>query len=308
MSAEIIILGSLNIDFVISAERIPEPGETLAGQSFVIVPGGKGANQAVAVSKLGGKVTMIGRVGSDNFGEMLKENLTTGGVDISNVISDQEESTGAAFILVDAFGENRIVTVAGANGRVNQSDVDSAEEFISQAKIIVLQMEIPQVANEHIINMANKYEVPVLLNVAPAYPIPDELIRKTRYLVLNEIEATIVSDLSVTDLKSAKIASASLIDRGADIVIITLGKNGVLFTNKVESHFIPSYSVDVKDTTAAGDAFIGGFVAELIRTGQFLGSLHFANAAGALATTKLGAQSSLPTQSEVEEFLRDRAN
>ena len=304
MSAEIIVFGSLNMDLVVKAERAPEAGETLSGHFFQTIPGGKGANQAAAVAKLGGDVAMVGRVGQDDFGVRLTSALRDVGVDASAVKIDPTHSTGIAMITVDDAGENRILVVAGSNGQVSTADVDALRPALAHAKALVLQMEIPFETIKYALDVAAELDLVTFLNLAPAYPILDEMLRKIDYLILNESEANLLTNISVTDPDSAKAACSALFTRGADTIIVTLGAKGALLATTDEFTFLPAYQANVVDTTAAGDAFAAGFVVSLLETQDLAQSVQYANAVGALTVTKLGAQVSLPSKEDVENFLK----
>lgn len=305
--SEIVVLGSLNMDLVVKAGRAPEAGETLPGQFFKTIPGGKGANQAAAAAKLGADVAMAGRVGEDDFGVQLTKVLQDAGVNTVAVHEDPDHTTGVASIVVDDAGENRILIVAGANGQVSRADVDALRPALAKAKALILQMEIPFATIEYALNVAAELDLTTILNLAPAYPLSDELLKKIDVLVLNESETRLLSKISVDDLASAKEAGLVLHARGANTVIITVGAQGAFFSAKDQFAFAPAYPVDVVDTTAAGDAFTAGFVVSMLETDIPEESLRFANAVGALTVTKLGAQTSLPSRAAVENFLRSYA-
>lgn len=305
--SEIIVLGSLNMDLVVKAERAPEAGETLRGQFFQTIPGGKGANQAAAAAKLGGDVAMLGRVGADGFGKQLVAALQNVGVDTSAVQTDSGQPTGIAMITVEASGENRILIVAGANGQVSPADVDVLRPALAEAKALVLQMEIPFETIEYALDVAAELDLLTILNLAPAYPLSDATLKKIDILILNESEASLLSNISVADAKSAKAACSALHARGANTVIVTLGATGAVLSTPQQFGSYPAYAVDVVDTTAAGDAFTAGFVVSLLESGDPVRSIQFANAVGALTTTKLGAQLSLPTRTDVMRFLAAQA-
>ena len=307
MSAEIIVLGSLNMDLVVKAERAPEAGETLSGYFFQTIPGGKGANQAAAAAKLGGDVAMVGRVGQDDFGARLTSSLNDVGANTSAVKIDPTQSTGIAMITVDDAGENRILIVAGANGQVSTADVDALRPALAHLKALVLQMEIPFETIEYVLDVTAELNLLTFLNLAPAYLISDEMLKKIDYLILNESEASLLTNVSVIDQDSAKAACSALFTRGAHTVIVTLGSKGALLATSNEFSFLPSYQVDVVDTTAAGDAFVAGFVVSLLETQDLARSVQYANAVGALTVTKLGAQVSLPSKTDVETFLNKQA-
>lgn len=307
MSPEIVVLGSLNIDLVVKTERAPRAGETLAGQDFQTFPGGKGANQAVAIAKAGGQVAMIGRVGADDYGHSLKDNLEAQGVDTAHILTTPDTTTGIALIIVEESGENRILLVSGANGQVKTEDIDAAKPLLSQAKMLVMQMEIPWEITRYALDLAAKWQVPTVLNLAPAYPIPEYMLQKVRYLIVNESEIHLLSHIEVTDMPSAKRAAMKLLNQGSEAVILTLGSKGALLATNERMEYFPAHPVEVVNTTAAGDAFTGSFVATLVKTSDLTESMNYANAAGALAVTKFGAQISLPSYDEVQSFLADSA-
>lgn len=301
--ADILVIGSLNADLVVRSPRFPGPGETISGEDLQIIPGGKGANQAVAASRQGVQVAMVGRVGSDSFGPFLVDNLKTNQVDTSHVLSDHS-ATGTAIIVVDSNGQNSIVLSPGANAQVSKADVDSAPD----AKILLLQFEIPM---DVVLHAAKRYKAmgtTVILNPAPARNVPEELLTLIDILVPNETELGLLINKKVTDAQSAESAAKELLQRGVKIVLVTLGANGALLVTKEKSIQIPSFKVNVVDTTAAGDSFIGGFASKLLESNSLLfdelqNAVRYGCACGALATTKFGAQPSLPTKKETEALL-----
>ncbi len=298
----ILVIGSLNADLVVRAPRFPAPGETIRGEDLVTVPGGKGANQAVAAARLGADVAMIGRVGADSFGASLVENLKQNHVDATHVTRDMSAATGTAVIVVDSHGQNSIVLSPGANAKVKPADVEPAS--FSDVKLLLLQLEIPTETVLHAARLAKESGLGVLLNPAPARELPDELLSNADYLLPNETELSLLAGKSVSDVRSAEAAARSLVRREAQIVIVTLSANGALIVGKDKSKHIPSFTVNVVDTTAAGDAFIGGFAVALLNGKSLEDAVQYACACGALAVTKFGAQPSLPTKQEVEEFLK----
>lgn len=303
MPPKIVVVGSLNMDLIVSAPRIPKPGETIIGHGFHTASGGKGANQAVAAARLGAQVTMVGRVGDDAYGQMQLSNLAADGVDTTFVTVDSETHTGVALITVDDAGENSIVVSSGANWRMSAADVDAAGTAIAEAGMLLLQLETPLEVIERAIEWALRHSVPVVLNPAPARPLPPELLAQVAFLIPNESETAILSGQPVSDLESARSAARVLRRMGVGTVVLTLGGQGAfLFAEGQEEH-VPAFPVKVVDTTAAGDAFVAGF-AVVVGSGRPLREAgRFAAAAGALATTKLGAQPSLPTLEEVNRLL-----
>lgn len=300
--ADIVVLGSLNIDLSVRVPRIPLPGETISGSDLITSSGGKGANQAAACANLGCQVTLIGAVGQDDFGKRLKEGLRNSGVNVAYVNEEENVPTGTAMIMVDENGENVIVLSAGANATVTIDEI--AEEIIRSAKILLLQLEIDPVTVNRAIEVAAEAGVPVLLNPAPAAELPAEIFQNLDYLIPNESEASILSGVNVVDIASAEKAAAVLVERGARTVIITLGANGAFLATKNDSHAIPAMKIHAVDTTGAGDAFIGGFATAIVEGKDIESALRIASACGALAATRAGAQSSLPTRQELDQFLK----
>ena len=297
---DILVIGSLNADLVVRAPRFPQPGETISGENLQILPGGKGANQAVAAARLGTSVSMLGRVGKDTFGDFLLDNLQVNKVD-SQLVQRDDASTGTAIIVVDANGQNSIVLSPGANGKVSPADVRTVS--ISGFKLLLLQLEIPIETVLSAAQRAKESGLRVLLNPAPARSLPDELISLPDFLVPNETELGLLTDQTVNDISSAENASKRLLKRGAQRIIVTLSANGALIVTKENTKHIPSFRVNVVDTTAAGDAFIGGFASALLQNKSIEEAVRYGCACGALATTKFGAQPSLPTKEEVENFI-----
>jgi ribokinase len=297
----IIVLGSLNMDLVVKVERMPRPGETVSGGELRTIPGGKGANQAVAAAKLGGRVAMVGRVGGDAFGSVLMDALEGHGVDTSLVGRDGDSSTGTAVILVDAEGENRIVISAAANGKVSAEDVDRAEPLMEQAAFLILQFETPLATVDYALQRAAHHPVRVILNPAPCQPVSDAFLSRVDCLVLNETETQILTDMQVTDLDTAERAAQMLVARGVPHVILTLGERGALLATEDRVDYVPADSVSVVDTTAAGDAFVGGLAVACTQGFPLLEAVRYSTCAGTLAVTKLGAQTSLPSAEEVSK-------
>jgi ribokinase len=300
--ADVVVLGSLNMDLVVRTQQMPRPGETVRGEGFTTVPGGKGANQAAAAARLGAQVEMIGRVGGDSFGPLLLENLRAQGVGVSHVRRDPEAASGVAIIILDAQGENTIVVAAGANGRVSLEDLEAARDVLAQARYLLLQFEIPLPVVRAAITLANDLGLPVILNAAPALPVEAAFFRGVDYLVVNESEAQALTGLSVHDVATARPAGQALLRMGIPVVIITLGGEGALLVTQEQATHVPARRVQVVDTTAAGDAFVGGLTVALLQGLALVEAVRYATCAGTLATTVLGAQTSLPSAAQVRAF------
>jgi ribokinase len=298
---DILVVGSLNVDLVVRTQRFPQPGETISGEDLRVFPGGKGANQAVAAARQGVQVSMLGRVGKDNFGDFLLNNLEENHVEVRYVQRD-DASTGTAIIIVDANGQNSILLSAGANGKVSSTDVTHAS--FADHKLLLLQLEIPIPTVLSATQRAHENGLPVILNPAPAKQLPEELISLVDYLIPNETELSLLTGMDVIDLPAAERAAKSLLERGVRHVIVTLGSKGALIVTSTHVTHVASYKVDVVDTTAAGDAFIGGFAYSLLQNKTLEESVRYGCACGALATTRFGAQPSLPTKDEVEFFIK----
>jgi ribokinase len=296
----ILVVGSLNADLVVRAPRFPQPGETISGEDLQVIPGGKGANQAVAAARLGANVSILGRVGKDNFGEFLLDNLRSNHVD-SQLVQRDDASTGTAIIVVDSNGQNSIVLSSGANGKVSPADVENAS-FLHH-DLLLLQLEIPTPTVLSAAQRAKDNNIRVILNPAPAKEIPDQLIALADFIIPNETELGLLTNRTVNDTASAEQAARALLERGAKNVIVTLGNKGALIVNSTHVTHVDTLKVDVVDTTAAGDAFIGGFATALLQNKSNEESVRYGCTCGALATTKFGAQPSLPTKEEVEKLL-----
>ncbi|GAP14955.1 ribokinase [Longilinea arvoryzae] len=303
----ITVIGSLNIDLVARSSRIPRAGETLSGTDFNIIPGGKGANQAVAARRAGAPTRMIGCVGEDIFADTLRNSLKDAGVDVSGIHAIAGHPTGTAVILVDDAGENRILIIPGTNGLVSITMVDDAWPSLAQTSMILLQHEIPLETVRHIIERAHHEGIPVMLNAAPFYPIPESTLQQLDVLVINETEASSLCDFPVIDPKSAFDAAGTLQKNGPRTVIITLGPMGSVLVSPEFNLYQPGFPVRVVDTTAAGDTFVGGYAAALWEGKDIPDALQYAAAAATLAVTRLGAQSSIPDKREVIESMKDCA-
>ena len=308
---QILVVGSLNMDQVVRVTRVPALGETLLGAgSLKLIPGGKGANQAVAIARLGTAVAMAGRVGNDPFGERLLSALQADHVDTGLIAIDQEEASGVAFIFLDPDGDNAIVVASGANMRVGLDHAQTSNILasITQAQALVLQLEIPLETVVSLTAAAHNHGVPVVLNLAPAQPLPKEVLQQLDVLIVNETEASLLSGQQVGSLEDARIVATILLEQGIAKVVITLGSQGAILATATETAgarviYQSAPKVPVVDTTAAGDCFVGALTVALTEGQTPEDALRFAVYASALKVTKFGAQSGLPTRAEVEAFL-----
>jgi len=300
---KICVTGSLNMDLVIHTPKLPVMGETVIGSGFMTIPGGKGANQAIAAARLGGDVTMIGHVGDDAFGNSLKQNLQVNGVDVRHVKIMRNIPTGIAVIVIKD-GDNFIILDPGANFTITAKDIIEAENVIRESDILLLQMEIPQEAIEQAVDIAKQYGVKVLLNPAPARNMPDNFLAKVDVFIPNESECELITGMALKSINDAGEAVKYLRGKGIDQVIVTLGSRGVVYNNGNQILHKPAHKVTVVDTTAAGDSFTGALAVALTDGKSIDEAVDFANAAGALTVMKMGAQTSLPYKQEVEEFLK----
>lgn len=305
---DLIVVGSLNMDLVVRTPRFPQPGETIQGQDLATYPGGKGANQAVAAAKHGLEVAMIGKVGQDTFGDTLLETLPSKKVDTTHITTDPQASTGTAVITVNQKGQNSIVLSAGANARLTPADIDRAGELFEHAAMFLVQFEIPSHTVAHAVEKAHKAGLQVLVNPAPGREIDRRMMGNIDILIPNESELSLLSGQQVRDLPSAEEAGRRLQEMGIPTMIITLGHQGCLVLTESTSVHLAPPQVEVVDTTAAGDSFIGGFAAALRKDFTLQDAAAFANCAGALATTKPGAQPSLPTFEEVQTLYQETRN
>ncbi len=300
---KIVVIGSTNVDMIIKGDRIPKPGETVIGGKFHKAAGGKGANQAVAAARAGGDVTFISCIGDDVFGQESLAGFKKEGIDVDKIKTDTDNSTGIAFILVDENGENSISVASGANNHLKESDIDSIKEIIQRSDLILLQLEIPISVVQTAIRIAYESNVKVILNPAPAQTLTDKLLSMVSVLTPNETETEILTGIKVENEQSAKNAAKILSDKGVGTVIITIGDKGVYVTSKEDFLTMPGYSVTPVDTTAAGDTFNGAFAVYMAEGKGLKESIRFANAAGAISVTRLGAQPSIPMREEIEELI-----
>ncbi|MCO1621948.1 MULTISPECIES: ribokinase [Pseudomonas] len=300
MNAKVVVVGSLNMDLVARAQRLPRAGETLPGDSFFTVPGGKGANQAVAAARLGGSVAMIGNVGDDDYGRQLHRALYVEGVDCQGVSTCPGVSSGVALITVDAASQNCIVIVPGANGLLTPQSVLRFDALLQAAEVVICQLEVPTDTVACTLARARELGKQVILNPAPATgPLPADWFAHIDYLTPNESEAEALTGVAVTDQDSARRAGECLLQLGAGKVIITLGAQGALLVTAQGHQHYPAPHVQPLDTTAAGDTFIGGFAAGLVRGLEEGEAIIFGQRAAALSVTRAGAQPSIPYLAEL---------
>lgn len=307
MKPGICVVGSVNMDLVFRTPRMPVLGETISGHEFREIPGGKGANQAVAAARQGGAVSFIGCVGDDGFGQRSLHSLQQDQIDTSAIRQVAQCATGVAGIFVEDQGGNSIVLAAGANAHLSPQDIDAASDRIRQAQLLICQLETPLEGVLQAIRCARANQVKVILNPAPARALDDALLAQVDYLIVNETEAEQLSGLAVPDQAAAQSAAQKLLQRGVGVVLLTMGAQGVLVTDTAGSRFFPGIKVQAVDTTAAGDTFVGAFA---VGIGQGLSvdqAAQGAQYAAALTVTKLGAQSSIPSLEEVQAFKRSLA-
>lgn len=301
MSA-VVVVGSANVDFTVQVDRAPHQGETIFGRDLLVSFGGKGANQAVAARRAGADVMFIGKVGQDRPGEEIRKHLETIGIDGAGLISDATCGTGVAFILVDPAGGNQIVVVPGCNSRLTPEELENRDQLLGGA-ILLVQLETPHETVRWVLRRAKEKRMRTILNPAPATPLPREDFSLVDLLTPNETEASALTGVPVKDLNGAEKAGERLLEMGCGDVIMTLGVRGALWVGKGGAWHFPAFSVRPVDSTGAGDAF-NGALAAVLSEGRALGNaIPFANAAGALATTRRGAQESLPDRTAIDALL-----
>ena len=299
----VVVVGSINMDLVVRLQRLPRPGQTVVAHDLQTIPGGKGANQAVAAVRLGARVTMIGRVGDDPFGPRLRSALESEGVATGGLLETPQCSSGVAVISVEDGGENSIMIVPGANGRLAPADVP--EEAFWEADVLLVQLEVPPETVEAAVKLANRHGVPVVLDPAPVPRSPlSSTLREVAVLTPNQTEAEGLTGCAVTNLQDAERAARILQSQGAQNVVLKLGKWGALFCDRDgRSEVVPATQVEVVDTTAAGDAFTAALAIGFCQGLPLRQAVQLGCAAGTMATTRAGAQPAMPTRQEVEAFL-----
>jgi ribokinase len=295
----IIVIGSSNTDMVIKTEKLPAPGETILGGKFLMNPGGKGANQSVAASRLGGKVTFISKRGNDLFGNQAVGLLMREGVDIKYIVKDPDLPSGVALITVDSTGENSIVVAPGSNGNLLKEDIPSVIFDTGKFEILLLQLEIPIDTVEYSAVTASEHGIKVILNPAPARKLSDNLLKNTWLITPNETEAETITGVIITDIPSAERAAELIQERGAKNVIITLGEAGAYIKSENYTGLIPGIKVKPVDTTAAGDVFNGALAVAISEGSDLKDAVIFANKAASISVTRMGAQASAPYRNEI---------
>ncbi|MEG3435743.1 ribokinase [Pannus brasiliensis CCIBt3594] len=298
-SMEILVIGSSNTDMVVRAPRLPVAGETILGGQFRMVPGGKGANQAVAVVRLGGSVRFVAKLGDDLFGRQTLAGLREENIPGDYISIDPEFPSGVALITVDERGENSIVVAGGANTRLTETDIDRSLPALESAEIILLQLEIPLQTVEYAARLAREFGKTVILDPAPACPLPDSLLQTVTILTPNQTEAELLTGIAVNSPETARKAAIELRARGVANVIITLGSEGAYLYNGEIDRRIPGFPVEAVDTTAAGDTFNGALAVALAEGKDLVTAIAFAHRAASIAVTRPGARSSIPYRREI---------
>lgn len=303
-NAKVLVVGSMSMDLVVRTPQFPRSGETVFGSSFNRFPGGKGANQAVAAARLGADVTMVGKVGCDEFGDSLLDILKIEGVDIRYVLRDKQTPTGVAFINLDGAGRNQIAVVLGANLKYTSDELRQLEDIIGVHDIMMLQLETDLGLIDTAVDLAVKNHVPIILDPAPVRKLNDQLLKKVTYLTPNETEFEVLTGRRLCDVDDAKKNVKVLLEKGIQNIILTLGDKGALIAGqKEEIQYVPGFPTKVVDTVAAGDSFNGALAFALTHGKPLNEAVVFANAVGALTVTKQGAIPSLPKLSDVNLFL-----
>lgn len=303
--AKITVVGSFVTDMVANVENFPKEGETLIGKRLRVYLGGKGANQCVAVKRLGINAEMIGKIGNDGNGKAFIDLFSNEKIISDKIFISKSEPTAVAQIQIDKNSQNKIVVIPSANHDFKLEEVLSVKDRIQESDLVMLQLEIPMEVNREVIRIAKEKNIPIVLNPAPAVPLSQEMLSAVDYLTPNELELSILSGLPTTNLEEMKKAAQSLVDIGVKNVVATIGKLGALIANKDGVYVVSGYKVDAIDTVAAGDSFNGALAVAIVEEKSLIDGVKFANAMGALTVTKSGAIPSLHTREEVEQFIKD---
>lgn len=302
--AEITVVGSTNIDLVATTDNLPKTGETVIGRDFQIFPGGKGANQAVGVARLGGHVNFISKIGFDDFGDRALENLQNYGVKTDYILREKSAPTGIALIEVEHSGQNRIVVVPGANARLTKADIGKFRHVLERSDVVLVQLEIPLETAGYVLEAGRRAHATVILNPAPAHDLPDSFFPNISIITPNETEASALTHLATNNVEKLALA---LRKKGVENVVLTLGSKGAYFQSNAERGEVPTWRMDAIDTTAAGDAFNAGLAVALAEGQSLKQAILFANAVGALSVTKMGAQPSMPGREDVLKLLNNES-
>jgi ribokinase len=296
---KIVVVGSSNMDMVVKTDHIPVPGETVLSGSFFMNPGGKGANQAVAVARLGGEVLFVSKMGNDIFGKQFSQLFSDEGIDTRYILSDEDLPSGVALITVDEAGENSIVVASGANANLQSHDMAAVLGQIASAAILLVQLEIPMDTVNYVVKYASEKGVKVIVNPAPANTLSPELLECIYLLTPNKMEAAMIAGIEVTDMESAKQAAKIICSKGAKNVVVTMGQLGAVICKSGECSIVKARKVETIDTTAAGDVFNGALAVAVAEGKELQDAVDFACDAAAISVTRLGAQSSIPYRTEL---------
>lgn len=299
---KIVVIGSSNTDMIIHCDRLPVQGQIVAGGHFAMRSGGKGANQAVAIARMGGRVSLVTKIGNDLFGKQSLELYRSEGVSTDYVFSDPNHPSGIGLIMADSSGEKYISIAQGAIRNLTVADVEKARPLIQQADILLLELEIPPETAECVIRIASESGVTVILNPSPVQMIPPDLLRRVRIIIPNKTEASLLTGILVSDWASARRAADSIHERGVETVIVTLGSKGALVRDKGVFYEIPAEKVEPVDATAAGDTFCGVFCVGLSEGMSVVEAARMANRAAAISVTRQGSQEAIPYREEVENL------
>ncbi len=298
----VLVIGSSNLDLVVTTQRFPKPGETIFGKKFEMFPGGKGANQAVCAARLGCKTTFIGKMGYDEFREKLSVILIEAGVDISNLFIDKNEHTGTALITVDECGQNQIIVISGSNMKLSADEISSKSHLFSNTAVVLTQLEIPVETVVESAKLAHANNAIFILNPAPASSLPESIFPLINFITPNENELELITGMAITDDNSIELAAKKLLQKGVENVIVTLGERGCMLVNESITKLFPVNKVKVVDSTAAGDAFNGALASSLADSHSIEEAIEFANKVASIAVTRMGAQSSMPYLNEVKDL------
>lgn len=298
----VLVVGSSNMDLVVTVKRFPDPGETIFGNRFEMFPGGKGANQAVCAARLGCKTTFIGKMGNDNFNEKLSQTMIESGVDLSNLFIDEKEHTGTALITVEGSGQNQIIVISGSNMKLTPEDIKSKSFLFEETSVVLTQLEIPIETVIKTAILAKQNDALFILNPAPAALLPENLFPLIDLITPNENELELLTGIAIRDDNSIEQAAKQLLRKGTKNVIVTLGNRGCMLINGSITKIYPVVKVNVIDSTAAGDAFNGALASSLSEEHSIDKAIEFANKVASVSVTRMGAQSSMPYLNEIKEF------